>query len=387
MTLSTPSPNPEKSGHCAYERFTTLPNSTRFLVEKQAPMAREHFRVTTSDGEVFKLWAMPSARVQVAEWVEWSRTNQWLPNNFGQPTCFAGEQMVPSEPAVEPSPEDTAHIKAGVELTKVPEEQTPSLEMDLAGAKAIAKVAKRRKARQARVKEGIKAKGVEVNKVDSWFNEQCSEFVQNQQAIIAEHQVQLAKQDTKIAEHQDRMAKQDTIFAKFQARAEEQEVIIAELRADAKEQKDILMKLDDKVARLDDEVAAMRAELTDEIDPLIQVTAMMIPLPLWCLLHLGRIEVLNRLSYTTWEDLREGRVSQLPNYVFDQLASASDRPSLDTIKFLCCFNNVMKEGNHVSHSVTPEEIKNAITSEELDSCDREDLEEIYKWVFKEAISI
>jgi hypothetical protein len=116
------------------------------------------------------------------------------------------------------------------------------------------------------------------------------------------------------------------------------------------------------------------------------VTTLITPLRLRVLLDLARKKVLRVFKFNTWEDLRESRnIQQLVDFVYQGLHNAPYCPSQDTIRFLCSYNNVRREGNTAAHTATVGEMRDAVTTKILESRDRRCLEQIFKFAFNEDV--
>ena len=59
--------------------------------------------------------------------------------------------------------------------------------------------------------------------------------------------------------------------------------------------------------------------------------------------------------------------------------------SRDTILFLCSYNNVRREGNTAAHTATVKEMRDAVTTKQLDKRDRRCLEQVFKFAFDEDV--
>ncbi|KAF9232319.1 hypothetical protein BU15DRAFT_67571 [Melanogaster broomeanus] len=327
------------------------------------------------------------------------------------PQGVSPHQMLPDELTVilQPSTDDCVRIESRIE-------KMATLEKEKSDAKA--KAANKRKAKRAKKKQDMNTEFEEVEDEDvekrgikmmnstltpntpSSSQEPFLQFVKNQErinaelrALIAKQDSKMAKQDSKIAKQDSRIAKQDTtnaeqctVIVELEDRVVRQDAVIVQLEAKVLRQDAIIVELEAKVVRQDGALASLRAELTDKCDSLLALTRRLKPLYLRHLLNLGREEILKSLPYSSWKALcADKSVFDLPNYVFEQLGSVSDRPTLASIKELCYNTNVRNEGDHVAHNANTNEIKEAIMSKAVDSTERARLEEIYQWVFKKPI--
>jgi hypothetical protein len=110
------------------------------------------------------------------------------------------------------------------------------------------------------------------------------------------------------------------------------------------------------------------------------------PLRLRVLLDMAREKVLRVFTFQAWEDLRENRnIHQLVDFVHQGLNNLPNCPSRDTILFLCSYNNVRREGNTAAHTATVEEMREAVTTKQLDKRDRRCLEQVFKFAFGEDV--
>ena len=116
------------------------------------------------------------------------------------------------------------------------------------------------------------------------------------------------------------------------------------------------------------------------------MTALIAPLHLRVLLDMTKEKILQVVKCNNWEDLREDRnIDQLIEYVYWALANTLNRPSRDTVKFLCSYNNVRREGNFAAHTASMEQMRDAVTTRQLETRDRRCLEQIFKFTFNEDI--
>jgi hypothetical protein len=106
------------------------------------------------------------------------------------------------------------------------------------------------------------------------------------------------------------------------------------------------------------------------------------------LLNSAREKVLQLLCYESWENLCGGQtIAQL-------LFALQNNPALINIKyplsnsdleFLCCFNNVCKDGNAAAHTATKEEVRDAVQQKPLEKKERISLEHLFAFTYEEWI--
>ena len=69
----------------------------------------------------------------------------------------------------------------------------------------------------------------------------------------------------------------------------------------------------------------------------------------------------------------------------ERLAHVPHHPSRDSIKFMCSYNNVRREGNVAAHSASQDEIREAVTKKPLATQERRYLEQIFEYLFNERV--
>ncbi|KAF8799462.1 hypothetical protein BYT27DRAFT_7201519 [Phlegmacium glaucopus] len=136
------------------------------------------------------------------------------------------------------------------------------------------------------------------------------------------------------------------------------------------------------VAKLSDELSVEKRCRSEELDAIRQLTLFITPIHLRVLLDLTRQQILKNLEYDTWEDLRKNRlISELTGVIYGLLPQVAQRPSYETIEFVCAYNNIRRDGNAAAHHATQEEMREAVTTKKLDTKERRCLEEMYRYVF------
>ena len=106
------------------------------------------------------------------------------------------------------------------------------------------------------------------------------------------------------------------------------------------------------------------------------------------LLDLGRREVLKVVGADTWQDFCDNRnVHEITESIMQALANANVRhcPSRDAVEFLCCYNNVRREGNYQAHTASQEEMREAVLTKSIDSQERLRLTELYQFIFDSSV--
>ncbi|KAI6132133.1 hypothetical protein EDD16DRAFT_1699949 [Pisolithus croceorrhizus] len=145
------------------------------------------------------------------------------------------------------------------------------------------------------------------------------------------------------------------------------------------------ISIKDRMRRLDESIEHLIRMDAEAIDFLAKVTGARILPPLWYLLDMGRMEILRRLSLSSWEELAAGQDSdRLSRDIHERLKGVSNSPSLSTLRFLCSYRGPRMENTAV-HTATPTEIRNVMTSIILDSYDRSSVEEAFRFVFGVAL--
>ena len=116
------------------------------------------------------------------------------------------------------------------------------------------------------------------------------------------------------------------------------------------------------------------------------MTLLLAPLHLCVLLDRARQKILQEFQCKSWEDLRCDRtVHQLVDVIDERLAHVPRCPSRDSIKFMCSYNNVRREGNVAAHSASQDEIREAVTKKALETQERRYLEQIFEFLFDELV--
>ena len=116
------------------------------------------------------------------------------------------------------------------------------------------------------------------------------------------------------------------------------------------------------------------------------MTLLLAPLHLCVLLDRARQKILQEFQCKSWEDLRCDRtVHQLVDVIDEHLAHVPYPPSCDSIKFMCSYNNVRREGNVAAHSASQDEIREAVTKKALETQERRYLVQIFKILFDELV--
>jgi hypothetical protein len=116
------------------------------------------------------------------------------------------------------------------------------------------------------------------------------------------------------------------------------------------------------------------------------MTLLITPLHLRVLLDQARRKVLDVLNCETWEDLRENKSALLlADEIYARIANAEHSPSREAVRFLCSYNNVRRSGNNVAHTAKPEEVKAAVLTKQLDSKERNLLEQLYTFTYELSV--
>ena len=84
------------------------------------------------------------------------------------------------------------------------------------------------------------------------------------------------------------------------------------------------------------------------------------------LLDQARAKVIHLGGFTSWEDLHAHRsFHQLLEAIDEILVGQLHRPSWDAVDFLCQYNNVREDGNTTAHSMSQDEIREALITKPL----------------------
>ncbi|KAG1753185.1 hypothetical protein EDB19DRAFT_1667848 [Suillus lakei] len=146
-------------------------------------------------------------------------------------------------------------------------------------------------------------------------------------------------------------------------------------------------KISNDLTSLRNDLEAEKAQHAQDLGALKEVTLLLIPLHLRVLLDLARTKVLEHLGHETWEGLRGGsNVCQLTDTIFNELnrRGVSHHPSHKSISFLCSYNNIRRAGNVAAHSAKEDEVRNAVTTQSLESHDRQCLENLFSYAYNGA---
>jgi hypothetical protein len=131
------------------------------------------------------------------------------------------------------------------------------------------------------------------------------------------------------------------------------------------------------------ELRAERAERQHESRLLTELTVMVVPIRLRCLLDYARELTLEYLEFDSWEGLRgEKGIRDLAEAIFSRLSSFPRCPSKDAVSFLCAYNNVRRSGNVAAHTGSQEQLREAVATKPVDSRERRFLEELFRFTFK-----
>ena len=110
------------------------------------------------------------------------------------------------------------------------------------------------------------------------------------------------------------------------------------------------------------------------------------PLHLRVLLDLAQQKVLEHFDCASWEDLRENKsVYQLTGDTYSMLLNVPNCPSADAITFLCAYNNVHRTGNSAARTAKQEDVTAAVTTKQLETNDRQYLEQIYAFTYGQPV--
>ena len=116
------------------------------------------------------------------------------------------------------------------------------------------------------------------------------------------------------------------------------------------------------------------------------MTTLITPLHLRVLLDAAKEKVLRVFQCNSWEDLRDNRnIQQLIDFVHRGLTDTLNCPSRDTVRFLCSYNNVRREGNSAAHAASVEQMRSAVTTKPLETRDRRCLEQVFKFTFDQDV--
>jgi hypothetical protein len=94
------------------------------------------------------------------------------------------------------------------------------------------------------------------------------------------------------------------------------------------------------------------------------------------------------MGFDTWADLvNEQSMEQVTAAIVLALAQAEtkDSPPLDSIRYLCSYNNVRKDGNYHAHNATLDDVRDAVLTKRLDSQDRVALTHFFQFVFGQPV--
>jgi cell division protein FtsB len=119
-----------------------------------------------------------------------------------------------------------------------------------------------------------------------------------------------------------------------------------------------------------------------------KLTLALTPLHLRVLLDSSRKKVLQLLRYESWEHLRGGQtIAQLLLALQNNpaLTNVQYPLSISDLEFLCCFNNVRRDGNAAAHTATKEEVRDAVQQKPLDKKERISLEQLFAFTYEEHI--
>jgi len=117
-----------------------------------------------------------------------------------------------------------------------------------------------------------------------------------------------------------------------------------------------------------------------------KVTLLLAPFHLRVLLDRTRQKILQEFQCKSWEDLRcDHTIHQLVDIITERLAYVPRHPSRDSIKFMCSYNNVRREGNAAAHSASRDEIREAVLKKHLETQERRYLEQIFEFLFDEGV--
>jgi multidrug efflux pump subunit AcrA (membrane-fusion protein) len=131
-------------------------------------------------------------------------------------------------------------------------------------------------------------------------------------------------------------------------------------------------------------LAQERTERKREMSTISLLTLKLIPLHLRVLLDRGRQEVLKVVGADSWQDFCDARsIHEITELIMRALANANaqHRPSQDALEFLCCYNNIRREGNYQAHTASQEEMREAVLTKPIDSHERRRLTELYEFIF------
>lgn len=71
--------------------------------------------------------------------------------------------------------------------------------------------------------------------------------------------------------------------------------------------------------------------------------------------------------------------------ITQKLGNISRHPSRDAIMFMCSYNNVRRAGNVAAHTAKQEDIRDAVTTTQLETRDRQCLEQIYEFIYDQHV--
>jgi hypothetical protein len=92
--------------------------------------------------------------------------------------------------------------------------------------------------------------------------------------------------------------------------------------------------------------------------------------------------MLEYLKVDSWESLRGHKsIPELVETIFLALSSFPHRPSRDAVSFLCAYNNVRRLGNVAAHTGDKKQLREAVTTNPIDSGERRFLEELFKFTY------
>jgi len=191
------------------------------------------------------------------------------------------------------------------------------------------------------------------------------------------------KQDRHDQLEKERQIRRGELEKKKQNRREELE----KERQDRREELEIEREARDKdVKSLFTQLDEERANRKEDMEALRRVTLLITPLHLRVLLDLARQKVLEHFDCASWEDLCENKsVYQLAGNIYSMLSNVPNCPSAEAVTFLCAYNNVRRTGNSAAHTAKQEDVRTAVTTKELETNDRQYLEQIYAFTYGQPV--
>ncbi|KAG6839435.1 hypothetical protein C0991_002580 [Blastosporella zonata] len=143
-------------------------------------------------------------------------------------------------------------------------------------------------------------------------------------------------------------------------------------------------KAQTKLQEAQDKLQKEQDKLQDAVQTSTELSIKLIPLQLRVLLDQSRQTILEIAQVETWADLRgDRRRPELVEYIMELLRSSNVANNLmrENIDYLCCYNNVRRDGNAAAHQATEAQIREAVATKPIGSQERTSLEHLFKFNF------